>query len=365
MRCIPGRQLASGLNNCGVTATRLLSPSDLERASRIGLGTDSILAAVTLPTPPAAAELDGVSRAFKGSVALDGLSISVPVGAVTVLLGPNGAGKTTALRMLTGALAPDSGEVRVHGFDPRSPEGAGVRSRCGVVAAKPALYDRLDGWDNLRYAAELFELGGDAPLEEAAARFGILDALGKKVGGYSTGMKTRLALARAILHDPDLLLLDEPTSGLDPESSHAVLKLIDGMAADGKTVVMSTHLLSEAEGMSDHVVLMDAGRSVVSGSPDELVRQVWPFPDVVFDSTDKPSLDIVARQPGVMSTERLADGSIRATVESLDAVPAVAAALAAAGIPITRVNPHAPTLEELYLTIRGRSAAGVSEENVT
>ena len=103
-----------------------------------------------------------------------------------------------------------------------------------------------------------------------------------QVGGYSTGMKTRLALARAVLHDPDLLLLDEPTSGLDPESSHAVLGLIDELAADGKTVVMCTHLLLEAEGLADQVVMMEDGADVMAGAPEELMRRFWPHPTVVL-----------------------------------------------------------------------------------
>ena len=184
-----------------------------------------------------------------------------------MLLGPNGAGKTTAIRMITGALGPDAGTVRVFGLDP-AVDGEEVRRRCGVVSAKPALYDRLSGWDNLAYSAELYGLGrGDVAgdrIREAAARFGIEHALDQQVGGYSTGMKTRLALARSVLHEPELLLFDEPTSGLDPESSYAVLELIREMTADGATVVMCTHLLLEAEGLADQVVVLEDGADLLS-----------------------------------------------------------------------------------------------------
>jgi ABC-2 type transport system ATP-binding protein len=296
-------------------------------------------------------ELTHVRRTFGAIVGLADLSFSVPAGSVTVLLGPNGAGKTTALRVVTGALAAESGRAMVFGIDPTGPGGGDVRRRCGVVAAKPALYDRLTGRDNLRYAAELFDLGDGAPIEESAARFGIADALDVKVGGYSTGMKTRLALARAILHDPDLLLLDEPTSGLDPESSHAVLHLIDEMADAGKTVVMSTHLLLEAEGLADQVVMIDRGHDVVAGSPPELVARYWPRPTVVFDATDRTGLDRLREMDGVTDYRRNGSAAVVA-VDHLERVPALVAALVAAGVAVTQVAPERPSLEQLYLRAR-------------
>lgn len=296
-------------------------------------------------------------RSFRGVVALADLNLHVAAGQVTVLLGPNGAGKTTALRLLTGALAADAGSVRVLGLDPVA-EGDEVRRRTGVVSAKPALYDRLSGWDNLRYAAELWNLGPDAPIEEAAARFGISSALGERVGGYSTGMKTRLALARAVLHQPDLLLLDEPTSGLDPESSQAVLALVDELAATGTAVVMCTHLLLEAEGLADHVVLLQDGRDVVSGPPDELVRQLFPVPEVLLDASDPAALRRVLggsdgpRPDGVETLLEAPRGAVMVTLDDAGRVPALVALLVGAGIRLTRVEPHRPTLEELYLAVR-------------
>ena len=305
-------------------------------------------------------ELSHVRRTFGAVVGLSDLTVSVPPGSVTVLLGPNGAGKTTALRLVTGALRTESGSVEVFGVDPTGPEGEGVRLRCGVVAAKPALYDRLTGRDNLRYAAELFGLGAgahaDTRIDAAAARFGIGHALDSKVGGYSTGMKTRLALARSILHDPDLLLLDEPTSGLDPESSHAVLQLIDELAATGKTVVMSTHLLLEAEGLADQVVMMEAGADVVSGRPDELVRRFWPQPTVVFDAEDRGQLDCIEGRPGVAGYHRNGASAV-VTVDDLARVPQLVAELVAAGVRLTEVTPQHPSLEQLYLKVRGGRAA--------
>jgi ABC-2 type transport system ATP-binding protein len=305
-----------------------------------------------------AVELHGVRRTFGAQVALDHLTLRAAPGTVTVLLGPNGAGKTTAVRMITGALRPEQGTVRVFGLDPDA-DGEEVRRRCGVVAARSALYDRLSGFDNLRYAAELYGLGPDAPIEASAARFGIEHALADRVGSYSTGMKTRLALARSILHDPDLLLLDEPTSGLDPESSHAVLRLIDEMAAGGKTVVMCTHLLLEAEGLADQVVMLDAGRDLVSGAPEDLVRRYWPHPSVAVDAEHGALVDAAAGLEWVLGVERNGEGT-RVTLDTLDRVPDLVASLVANGARVRRVAPHQPSLEELYFVVRRQAGEGVA-----
>src|SRR4051794_2308879 len=285
----------------------------------------------------AVVRLEHVRRSFGDVVGLADLTLEASKGSVTVLLGPNGSGKTTAVRTITGALRPDAGRVEVFGLDP-DVEGEEVRRRCGVVSAKPALYDRLSGRDNLRYAADLWGIGDDAPIDASAARFGIDDSLDLRVGGYSTGMKTRLALARAVLHDPDLLLLDEPTSGLDPESSHAVLKLIDEMAAGGKTVVMCTHLLLEAEGLADQVVMLEKGRDLVAGEPGELIRRYWPNPRVMVDAEDRGALDRLAQMDGVLAFSRNgADAAV--DVDHLGRVPDLISALTADGVRLTKVSP--------------------------
>jgi ABC-2 type transport system ATP-binding protein len=297
-----------------------------------------------------------VVRSFGETRAVDGLDCDIPAGSVTVLLGPNGAGKTTVVRLLTGALAPDAGDVSVFGITPSGPDGTEVRRRCGVVPARPALYDRLSGYDNLRYAGELFEVDSaklPERIEHAAERFDILHALDKRVGGYSTGMRARLALARAVLHEPDLLLLDEPTAGLDPESSRAVLGLIDELAEQGKAVVMCTHLLLEAEGLADQVVVLDRGRTLVSGSPAEITARFWPGTRVVLDAEEPSVLDGAATLPFVRGYSR--NGVATADLTSPDAVPDLVDALVGAGARLTRVEPQTPTLEQLYFEIRGRS----------
>jgi ABC-type multidrug transport system ATPase subunit len=301
--------------------------------------------------------LESVGHRFGGTAALTDLNLEVPPGRITVLLGPNGAGKTTAFRAITGALVPTAGTVRTFGLDPDR-DGHLVRPRCGVVSAKPALYDRLTGHENLVYAAELYGMTGDLgpAIRSAAQRFGIADALDRRVGGYSTGMKTRLALARSILHGPDLLLFDEPTSGLDPESSHAVLELIRELTVEGRTVVMCTHLLAEAEGLADHVVMMEGGTDLISGTPGELTRRFWPHPIVHLDAEDARVLDRVAGWPGVCAYRRDPAGA-RLELDDVGRLPEMVAALVADGARLTRVEPHVPTLEDLYFTIR-RQAGG-------
>jgi ABC-2 type transport system ATP-binding protein len=296
-------------------------------------------------------ELQGIRRSFSETIALSDLSLSVRRGTVAVLLGPNGAGKTTALRMITGALSPEEGTIRVFGLDPLT-NGEEVRSRCGVVPATPAFYERLSGRDNLEFAARMYGLEGNGSIEEAAARFGIDYALDSSARSYSTGMKTRLALARAVLHNPELLLLDEPTAGLDPESARSVLQLIDEVASGGKTVLMSTHLLLEAEGLADQVVMIEGGRALVSGAPAELIRQYWPTPTLILDAIDRSLLNQVMDFDGV-SGVKVNGGPVTVALDDIQRVPEVIAQLVGRGVQLTRAVPHEATLEELYFVVRG------------
>jgi ABC-2 type transport system ATP-binding protein len=314
-------------------------------------------------------ELAHIGRSFGTVRALDDINLTVPSGTVSVLLGPNGAGKTTAVRIITGALPPDTGTITVLGLDPRT-DGNEIRRRCGVVPARPALYDRLSGYDNLRYAAQLFEVDdtpdatGVSPAEraihDAAMRFGIENALTHRVGGYSTGMRARLALARAVLHDPDLLLLDEPTAGLDPESSRAVLGLIDDMAERGRTVLMCTHLLLEAEGLADQVIVMDHGKVLLAGAPEELVHRFWPYPAAIIDTEEHAGLESLRTLPGVTACEPMPNGAVTVTFDHAGRISEMVAALVAAGARVTRVEPRARSLEELYFYVRETRATSVS-----
>jgi len=302
-----------------------------------------------------AISFSSVHKRFGDVHALDDVAFSAPAGSVTVLLGPNGAGKTTTVRLTTGALISDSGEIRVLGLDPLV-DGDAVRSRVGVVPPKPAFYDQLTGWENLQFAATIFG-SNEASAREAAKRFDIADALDKDVGGYSTGMRTRLALARAVIHDPEVLMLDEPTAGLDPESARAVLELITDLAGRGRTIVMCTHLLHEAEGIADQVILMDKGQVRAHGNPQDLARAYMPDPIVIMDAEDRGSLDFLAQLDGVLSL-RIDDG-VYVTLDSLDRVPDIVIELVKRGVRPTRIEPLSPTLEDLYFEMQ-RAHRGAS-----
>lgn len=308
--------------------------------------------------------VSSVSRWFGDVQALTNLTIEVPKGSITVLLGPNGAGKTTAIRMITGALSPNEGKVSVFGLDPSSGNGETVRRQCGVVSAKPSLYDRLNGWDNLRYAAELYDIGrgdkADKVISAAAEKFGIAQALDQEVGAYSTGMKTRLALARSILHDPQLLLLDEPTSGLDPESAVAVLELIREMTSEGRTVLMCTHLLLEAEGLADEIVVMQHGTSLVWGAPSDLAERFMPEKTVRISAVDGATLDSLEQMLGVNSYDRSGD-SASVEVSSFELVPDLVSQLVAGGAQLTSVTPFVPSLEDVYFAVRRQNGTTESE----
>jgi ABC-2 type transport system ATP-binding protein len=289
-----------------------------------------------------------VSKTFGSVRAVESLTFDAPVGAVTVLLGPNGAGKTTTVRLTTGALVADSGDIEVLGLHPKL-NGDEVRRRVGIVPPKPAFYDQLTGWENLRFAARIFESNEGAALD-AAERFSIQDALLQEVGGYSTGMRTRLALARAVIHDPEVLLLDEPTAGLDPESSRNVLELIRELAGRGRTIVLCTHLLHEAEGIADQLVLMNNGHAQAAGAPQALAGHYLADPVVLLDAENRDALSALELEEGVVSVSW--NGSVQVTLDDLNRLPDLVTRLVNGGARITRVEPMGATLEELYFEMQ-------------
>ena len=245
-------------------------------------------------------------------------------------------------------MTADFGAIRVLGLDPMV-SGDEVRARVGVVPPKPAFYDQLSGRENLAFAATIFEANA-SQADAAAARFGIDHALDQDVGGYSTGMRTRLALARAVLHDPEVLMLDEPTAGLDPESARSVLDLIAEMAGRGRTIIMCTHLLHEAEGIADHLVLMEDGEVRTSGNPAALTSRYMADPIVIIDAEDRESLRFISELDGVLTVRE--EGAMHITLDSADRIPDIVIEIVKRGVRPTRVEPLRPTLEELYFEMQ-------------
>ena len=224
-----------------------------------------------------AIQTDGLTRGFRHGLAVDGVSFSLPTGAVLALLGPNGAGKTTTVRLLNGVLAPDAGRALVLGMDP-TVDGEAIRRRTGVVTENAGLDDRLTCRENLEYVARLRGFGPEATrrrVGDLLERFGMADRGDDLTGGFSTGQRKRVALARALLHDPEVLFLDEPTSGLDPAGTRSVVELITDLAGEGRTVVLATHFLGEAGRLADHVAVLHRGRLRAYGTPSGLAAGLW------------------------------------------------------------------------------------------
>jgi ABC-2 type transport system ATP-binding protein len=222
-----------------------------------------------------AIECQELERRFGEVVAVDNVSFTVEAGELFALLGPNGAGKTTTLHMLTTLLKPTSGYARVLGFDVAQ-QNREVRSVLGMVFQEPALDDRLTAWENLEIHAALYGIPrGDVKAKvRAALEWATLSDVGRRVvRTFSGGMKRRLELARALMHDPKVLFLDEPTLGLDPQGRRHLWERIAALRAEGLTVFMTTHYLMEAESC-DRVGIIDGGHLIALGTPAELKRQV-------------------------------------------------------------------------------------------
>jgi ABC-2 type transport system ATP-binding protein len=219
--------------------------------------------------------VDHVEKSFGDVHALAGMTFSLPAGATCAILGHNGAGKTTTIRALLGLIAPDAGELRVLGRDPIA-GGHEIRARTGVLLERDGLYERLSAVANLTYHARLHRLDRAARasrIEDVLRLFGLWERRDERVGTWSTGMRKKLAIARALLHRPELLLLDEPFAGLDPVAAADLRALIVRLAdRDGITVIMTTHDLAHVERSCSHVIIADHGRAIAQGTLDELQR---------------------------------------------------------------------------------------------
>jgi ABC-2 type transport system ATP-binding protein len=312
----------------------------------------------------AAIETEGLTRGFAHGLAVDRLTFRLEPGQVLALLGPNGAGKTTTVRLLDGVLRPDAGWARVLGLDPTT-QGDDVRRRTGVLTENAGLDDRLTSRENLEYVARLRGFRGPGArrrVDELLERFGMADRADDLTQGFSTGQRKRIALARALLHDPEVLFLDEPTSGLDPAGTRDVARLIADLAAEGRTIVLATHFLGEAGRLADRMAVLHHGRLRAFGAPDELAAGMWSGVGAEIDlgaSPDGATRDALAAVAGV---QRVLDHptGVRLVVDGPDARDVLARAVAAVvgrGVAVYGAAVHRPTLEDVYFAIEQRIAA--------
>ncbi|GGU02195.1 daunorubicin resistance protein DrrA family ABC transporter ATP-binding protein [Streptomyces violascens] len=299
---------------------------------------------------------EGLEKRFGEVHALRGLDLAVAEGTVCGVLGPNGAGKTTAVRLLTTLLAPDAGSARVAGYDVVREQDA-VRRRIGVTGQSTSVDVELTGRQNLQLFAKLHGMRGAAGRERAAElldQFDLLDAAGRAAGTYSGGMRRRLDLAASLLTRPRVLFLDEPTTGLDPASRNQIWAAVRALTAEGTTVLLTTQYLEEADRLADDIVLIDQGRSAVTGTPAELKARIGSYAHVVVTSEaempraaavldqltgSEPQLDAVERTVGAVSMD--------ATLT----LPRIVRALDAARVPILDASLRPPTLDEVFLRL--------------
>ncbi|MDP9102369.1 MAG: ATP-binding cassette domain-containing protein [Actinomycetota bacterium] len=296
----------------------------------------------------------GLTRSFGDQVAVDSVDLAVPRGAVYGFLGPNGSGKTTTIRMLLGLLAADSGEIELLGC-PMPESLTEVLPRVGALIEGPAFHPYLSGAENLRRLDSSDATADPATtrprIASALARVGLTAAAGKRYRNYSLGMKQRLGLAAALLQPRELLILDEPTNGLDPQGTREVRHLIRELAADGSTVLVSSHLLAEIEQVATHVGIMNAGALIRQGTLSEVLSDGAAV--VRLTTPDLAAVARVLKKLGVADIAQDKDnGWVQGRLGSI-APEAVAAAVVTAGAKLRGLSVERPDLEDLFVSLTG------------
>ncbi|HEC21919.1 MAG TPA: ABC transporter ATP-binding protein [Chloroflexi bacterium] len=300
-------------------------------------------------------EAYGLTKHFDGFVAVEDVTLTVHPGEVLALLGPNGAGKTTTVRMLTSILAPTRGTARVAGYDVVR-EAERVRASVGVLTENHGLYLRMKGREYLDFFGQLYGLSETLRRkrsEELAERFGLLTALDRRLGEYSKGMRQKLALVRAMLHDPPVLLLDEPTSAMDPHSARLVRDAIHDLRGDGRTVIICTHNLPEAEELADRIAIIRRGHIIAEGSVLELKARLLGPP--LLELRLAGSLNgLVDNLADLVEIDSYGRNWVRYRTEEPRRVnPLIVQQLAAQGMQIVTLSEVPQSLEEVYLRVVG------------
>ena len=295
----------------------------------------------------------GVTRRFGNITALRDVSFAVRPGEIVALLGPNGAGKTTASRIIGGILGPSDGQATVDGISVREDPNE-VRARCGLVTDQPSLYERMTLRAYLGFFAKLFDVPGAAERIVALARLLLLDeVLDRKLGAFSRGMKQKAAIARALIHDPRVLLLDEPATALDPEMTRTLRDLIISLRADDRAILLCTHDLDEAQRIADRVVILQRGAIVRVGTPDELRTAGRPRFRLEVEGAADAVLAVFARS-GLAATHETVGRRLVVRFECDDfraATPALLRGLLDAGAVVLALVPEQLSLEDAYVSI--------------
>ena len=312
---------------------------------------------------------EGLVRRFGANAAVDDVDLSVREGEIYGFLGPNGAGKTTTVRMLVTLLIPTAGKAWVAGRDVADDPG-GVRLRIGVALQEAALDAKQTGVEILRLQGRLYGLQRkevDRRLADLRELIDIGDALDRRVGSYSGGMRRRLDLAAALVHNPDVLFLDEPTTGLDPVSRAKVWEEVRRLNDElGVTIFLTTQYLEEADNLADRIGIIDDGKIVAEGTPEELKRSVGQ--DLVVVSTSGELNGVVDRLRGLEAVEKADARGGELTIATPDGsrvVGRVAVALEEAGVGVERLTLRTPTLDDVFLEVTGNrlgKAYGSEEE---
>lgn len=304
-------------------------------------------------------ETHGLSKRFDETVAVEDLNLNVRQGEIFAFLGPNGAGKTTTVRMLACLIAPTGGEATVAGYRVGRDNNA-IRAQIGILTESPGLYEKLSSLQNLSYFAHLYGLSGDereAAVKRYLEMLGLWDRREEPVGGFSKGMKQKLAIARALLHEPKIVFLDEPTSALDPESAKVVRDFIAELKSEGRTIFLCTHNLDEADRLADRIGVMKQHLIQVD-TPLNLKRRLYGRRIIIRLRTLGDALiNSVKPLPYVKNLER--DGNrLFLTLDDTDAMtPAVVRALVLAGGDIQSVTEERHSLEDVYLNLVGNGGS--------
>jgi len=296
-----------------------------------------------------------LTRRFGSRTVVNDITFAVSRSEIVALLGPNGAGKTTTLRMLAGLIAPTSGSVAIDGVQLTKAAGTSLRRRIGFLTEAPGLWDRLTVRENLRIYAGLYDLAhAEQTIDRALEMFELTDCRSARAAELSKGMRQKVALARALLHDPAILLLDEPSSGLDPEVMRMVRRLLEERRAAGCSILVSTHNLDEAERLADRVAVLHE-RLLAIDRPAALRQRLTTGRLIVRVSGDPSSYLQTARALGPGVTAVAIEGAaLVLRVPDLDRqTPALVAALVAAGARILEVRAEIPALEDVYLHLVG------------